>query len=489
MKFTRRFILGIAGILLLALAFWQMGPGAETGLQTVRTEVNDSPVLFIGPAGRMDGSRPLVLIGHGFAGSTALMRSFALPLAHAGYVTALWDFNGHGANPNPMRSSANLNATAEAVLAKAEALSLFAPGQVAILGHSMGSGVALRFGQEHPETAATIAVSPVGVGATPDLPRNLLLMAGENETNFVRNAEKLLDQAGGSGGDMAAGTARKLVIIPLVEHISILFHDQSHAETRAWLDAAFGEQAEAQNRPSRVIAWYGFGILGALLAAVALAPATPFTSMISQPLWRRIAALAVGALTATFVLVVLDRLGVNLSGFLGVLVGGYLVVWFALAGVIALVVLQTGKDSLRFSGSPPFLAALVVFAFLWVGVGLLGSQVWVAWMLIPARLLRWAVGAVGFLPWMLAVGLAVAPTQGWGRAGWWLVSSLMVVAALFAAMMFGSGLGFLILILPLFPVMLGFHALAAGRQGSAWAFALSGAAFLSWMVMAVFPLQ
>jgi hypothetical protein len=49
-------------------------------------------------------------------------------------------------------------------------------------------------------------------------------------------------------------------------------------------------------------------------------------------------------------------------------------------------------------------------------------------------------------------------------------------------------LGFLFLILPLFPFMLGFHALAGGRQGSAWAFGLSGAMFMSWLVMAVFPL-
>ncbi len=58
---------------------------------------------------------------------------------------------GHGANPRPLPSSTqggSLVANAEAALAEAERRGLVAPGRVAILGHSMGSGVALEFGQE-----------------------------------------------------------------------------------------------------------------------------------------------------------------------------------------------------------------------------------------------------------------------------------------------------------------------------------------------------
>jgi pimeloyl-ACP methyl ester carboxylesterase len=492
MKISWRPVVAALGLLLLTLAFWQVGPGAEQGLKTIHVSLDGIPVTFIGPSSGMDGSRPLVLIGHGFAGSTALMRSFALPLAHAGYVTALWDFDGHGANPNPLTRSGqrtDLNATAEAVLAEAQARLLFAPGQVAILGHSMGSVVALRFGLAHPDVDATIAVSPGVVDVTPSLPRNLLLMAGENEAGFVRNAQSIFTQAGGSSSDFAAGTARKLVIIPWVEHISILFHDQSHVEARTWLDAVFGVQPGAQTRFSRLIGWYGLGILGALLAALTLAPPTFFTAMTSRPLWLRLLALLTGSSAATLLLVLLGSFGLSLGSILGVQVGGFLVVWFAIAGLVALILLR--PEISRVPGSAavrPALAALVIFVFLWLGVGLLGSQVWVAWLLIPARLLLWGVGAVATLPWMLAVGLAAAPARGWGRVGWWFAHSLLVLLAMVVCMQFISGLGFLILILPLFPVMLALHALAAGRQGSAWVFGLSGALFLSWLVMAVFPL-
>jgi alpha-beta hydrolase superfamily lysophospholipase len=45
---------------------------------------------------------PLVVIAHGFAGSRQLMAAWQLTLAQAGYVTASFDFEGHGRNPVPM---------------------------------------------------------------------------------------------------------------------------------------------------------------------------------------------------------------------------------------------------------------------------------------------------------------------------------------------------------------------------------------------------
>jgi hypothetical protein len=110
-------------------------------------------------------------------------------------------------------------------------------------------------------------------------------------------------------------------------------------------------------------------------------------------------------------------------------------------------------------------------------------------LLIPARLWLWLPGAAAIFPWALAAGIAAAPARPGGRLGWWLAHSLVVVTALFLAMQITGGLGFLILILPVFPVLFGLQAAAAGRQGHPLAFALSAALFLSWAVLAVFPLQ
>ena len=269
---TRRWVIGIAGLVLVLWSVWQIQRAAQ-GLKTVRASSAGVPMVFLGPRQAMDGSRPLVLVGHGFAGSGTVMRGFAYTFAHAGYVVALWDFDGHGSNPNPMPANTaggSLLPNAEAALAEAQRLGLADTRRLAILGHSMGSGVALTFGQQHAETAATIAVSPVGTSVTPDLPRNLLLMAGSLEPNFASSAQKRLAEAGGSGGDPATGTGRKLLIIPNVEHISILFSTQAHTTALEWLNATFGTQPEAAPYTDRRILWFGVSILGTLLASATL---------------------------------------------------------------------------------------------------------------------------------------------------------------------------------------------------------------------------
>jgi pimeloyl-ACP methyl ester carboxylesterase len=491
-----RWLMAMVGLLLVLLSVWQLA-AATRGLEITNIRSTVPPLTIISPKEGEPSSRPLVLIGHGFAGSSVIMRGFALSLAHAGYTVVLWDFDGHGTNPQPlasdMRSDALL-ANAEAALAEAQERGFGVPGQApepgsAILGHSMGSGVALLFGQEHPETAATIAVSPVGQPVTPDLPRNLLLMAGTLEAAFLRNAEERLAEAGGPGGDPAAGTARKLVPIPGVEHISILFSPTAHAAAREWLNATFGLQPGAKGYTDRRILWYGLGLIGTLLAAIAVASslAEPVSASAAQrPWWWRLGALTGGALGATLVLWLAGRAGLGLGALLRLQVGGYLLLWFGVAGLLGLLLLWNRP-------SPPsrraVLGGLLAFAALWLGVGLLGQLVWLPWLLIPRRLVLWPLGALLMLPWFLAAGEASRGTGIAGRAGWWLTQSAILVGALTLALQLSPEMGFLLLILPLFPIILGLHTLAAAPYRGSWPFALGGALFVSWLLLAVFPLQ
>jgi pimeloyl-ACP methyl ester carboxylesterase len=483
-----RLIAGGLGILLLLVSIWLL-QAAQAGLRVIQVPSAQPPITFILPQEAELGTRPLILIGHGFAGSGQLMRGFALTLAHAGYVTALWDFDGHGSNPKPLaslRDSWSLLANAEAVLAEARQRGLGAPGQVAILGHSMGSGVALNFGQAHPETAATIAVSPVSVAVTPELPHSLLLMAGSLEGSFVGNAEKLLEEAGGEGGDPAAGTGRKLVVIPGVEHITILFKPLTHATARQWLDAVFGPQPGARDYIDRRVLWLGLGVLGTLLASVSLIPGMKPSGSANRSLPSRLLALIGGALGATVILWLAGQAGLELSQIFGVLVGGYLMVWFGVAGVIAALVL---RPQLNWPSRKAIIVGLLVFGVLWLGVGLLGDQVWLPWLLIPRRLLLWPLGAILLLPWFLVVGETSSQAKPIGRLGWWAFHSLVLVGSLLLALRLSAGLYFILLILPLFPAVLALHVLATLSQGERWVFGLSSALFVSWILLAVFPLQ
>jgi pimeloyl-ACP methyl ester carboxylesterase len=487
-----RWTVCITGLLLATLATWQIR-AVEAGLRVTAYPGASPPLTLLQPAAAGDSPRPLILVGHGFSGSAVLMRGFGLSLAHAGYRVALWDFAGHGANsqrlPGDLRSEALLQ-DAQNALQQVEALGLAQRGQVAILGHSMGSGVALRFGLQRPATAAVIAVSPVLIPVTPNLPRNLLLMAGALEAPFVSNAEQILASAGGENGDLPNGRARWLEIIPAVEHVSILFSPAAQQAAVSWLDAVFGVQPGAAGYTDLRIAWYGLGVLGALLLAWAIAglwPApVPAASSPPRPLWRQALALLFGATAATLLMQALDSAGLPTARLFGVLIGGYLLPWFGLAGSLAWLGLWQRPPAPSVAA---WLGGGAAFALLWLGVGALGQMTWLHWLLIPARLLLWPLGTLLALPWFLAVGQAFARSRWLGLLGWQLVQSLFLLGGLALALRLNPALGFLILILPLLPLVLALHALASAPYRSAWAFALSGSAFLSWLLLAVFPLQ
>jgi dienelactone hydrolase len=490
---TKRWVIAGLGLLMFLVAIWQLEI-ADSGLKVAHLRAGDLPVTLISPGGDNVGDRPLVLIGHGVAGSRVIMRGYALTMAHAGYNVAMWDFAGHGSNPLPLpvdRESDTLVKDAEAALVVAQENGLGTSGQIAVLGHSMGSGMALSYGTAHPETMATIAVSPVSRPVTAQLPRNLLLLAEGLDQRFVGNAEKLLQAAGGPGGDLLDGTARRMVVVPGVEHITILFSPSAQREARQWLDSTFGIQPGAEEFTDRRMLWYVLGLVGTLLLFWSIAPLIPGSEkdpyeQPTVPLLRRIGALIVGALGATTILYVFSQAGLQLNDLLGLLVGGYLLLWFAIAGALSMLLLGRMPAKLAW---PPILGSLLVFAALWIGVGLLGSYVWLPWLLIPKRLILWLLGVVLSLPWLLAVAQSMLPTGRMGRAAWWLGYSMILVGALFLSIRLNPELSFLILILPVFPVILGLHAIAAGPYRWRTTFALGGALFIGWVVLAVFPLQ
>lgn len=479
------------GIILVAVSAWQIA-AAQAGLEVINLHTTNPPVTIIMPAGIPPGSRPTVLIAHGFAGSSVLMRGFALTLAHAGYTTISWDFEGHGTNPNPLRLNlelAGLLHDAENAVIQAASTGLIDTHRVAILGHSMGSGVALSYGVSHPDTYATIAISPAAQAVNPNLPHNLLLMAGSLETQFASNAEELLITAGGEGGSLSAGNARQLAVIPNVEHISILFSPTAQRTARNWLDGTFGTQPGAINYTDRRILWFGVGIVGFIFLSVAgtnSIRAISIKATTIRPLWLRLIGLIGGALAGTLALWLVSLIGVNLSGLFGLLVGGYIIVWFGVSGLISLAIF---RPHLTRPLLIELLLAIIPFTALWLGVGLIGNFVWIPWLLIPTRLWLWIPFTLITFPWFLAFGVAASHANAAGQVGWWIAQVLVVIGGLYLALQLSPSLGFIFLILPVIPIMLGLQSLAISPKRSTWAYAISGAMFTSWLLLAVFPLQ
>ena len=102
---SRHWLAVALGLLAVVLAVWQILAAGQT-LEITTLRSTDPPITIVTPQDEPDGTRPLVLVAHGFAGSSVVMRGFALTLVHAGYAVVLWDFDGNGINPRPLASSA-----------------------------------------------------------------------------------------------------------------------------------------------------------------------------------------------------------------------------------------------------------------------------------------------------------------------------------------------------------------------------------------------
>lgn len=476
--------LGIFSLLLIILSWWQVLRVNE-GLVTRSLTRDGVPLRYLAPADAEN--MPGVLVAHGFSGSKQLMYGFGYALAHAGYGVMLWDFGGHGANPGTLdREGGTLQQNLDTAYAALVEQPGIDPARVSLLGHSMGSGAVMTAGVANVDRyAATVAVSPTGADVSPTAPRNFLLMAGLLEPPFLANARDLLAQAGGPGEDFAAGTARALVEVPSAEHITILFRWLSHATAVDWLDRTFGVQPGARPYQDVRMLWYAAHLLGWLGLVTAVAPLIPRPSATLDS--RRTPWHWLGLLLAPFIasglLALLSRFA-DVSQLGGLLVGGTLGLWFFVAGLIWLL----AGFRVPLPGVCPVLWGLLLFAVLWLAFGALGQLVWLQWLLIPARLWRWLLLALAFLPVMLAAGLAQQDATAGRRVLWWLAQSVFLIAGLGLAIVLVPSFFFVALILPLLPLILGVIALAGAAFGSPWSYAVGSALFFAWLVVAVFPL-
>ncbi|MBD2683559.1 MULTISPECIES: alpha/beta fold hydrolase [Nostoc] len=252
MKTNHSLVLAIVAVVLITLSWWGV-LRAQTSLVSRQMERLGVPLLYVAPQNAQNV--PGVLIAHGYAGSKQLMLGYAYTLAHAGYAVMLWDFDSHGANTKPLKNNSlkeNLNVAYTVLLEQPEV----DKSRLATLGHSMGSGAVMSAAINQVDRyAATVAVSPTGASITPNVPRNLLLQAGSWENRFVANAQRLLVSGGGENHNFTQGKARKLVIIPNAEHITILFRHSSHQAARDWLNNTFGINSQSNYVDYRML-WY-----------------------------------------------------------------------------------------------------------------------------------------------------------------------------------------------------------------------------------------
>jgi dienelactone hydrolase len=478
----QRLFLLIAALLLIVLPWWSI-LAARAGLIVRSLEREGVPLVYVVP--QQTQKLPGILIAHGFAGSKQLMLGYAHVLAHSGYAVMLWDFSGHGANPAPLKRfglQQDLDVAYAALLEQPEV----DPTRLGLLGHSMGSGAVMQAGIRNVERfTATVAISPTDAKVTPQAPHNLLFQAGSGEGHFIDNAKRLLQAAGGENQNLAEGQGRSLVVVPNTEHITILFSDVSHQAALRWLNASFN-RSQTSNYTDDRMAWYGLHLLGWLVVLGAVAPTHTLVSHTRRtgkhPL-RSWGGLFLAPLVAIVVLGLVSREG-EIQSLGDLLVGGALGLWFFVAGLVWLGVLAClPRPTPRAIG-----LGLVLFLLLWVAFGSMAQVVWLQWWLIPARLKLWLLLSLACFPWFLASGVAQQGSRLGGRVAWWLGQSIALVGGLLLALYLLPQLGFIFLLLPIFPVVLAILSFAAVQLDEAWSYALGSALFFGWMIAAVFPL-
>ncbi|MEH0845561.1 alpha/beta fold hydrolase [Micromonospora sp. CPCC 205711] len=503
-------VAALAVLAALALALGGYGLArAGSGLTTRHVTVAGVPLTEV-RAGPADGRRPGVVIAHGFAGSARLMRPLADTVARHGAVALLLDFAGHGANParlpgagrDSTASRATLTHDLDVAVAHLRRLPDVDPARIVLVGHSMGAGAVTRYAADHPEIVRTVAISLPDAADLPyGRPRSLALVVGGAEfPSFHQAAEEALRRA--------PPWERGMTVVPFTEHISVLFAGQTHEVVAGSLP---GRVDGPPPEPTARLAAAGLLLLGFGLGFVPLvrlvhgrrrdawrgargeAPAAAW-----RPLLLALAAAGIAALLA----------GALPTSRLPLAVGGYV------TGFLLLIGLLLAAAARWWPGLPPVdpvapaapaarLAAPVASGFRAPVRDVVMAVVLTGYALVavavPIHLGLTSAVPVGARWWLLplvAAGclalLLGAERVTAGRSWRYAAVGGIAVLALTVAAVVGLAPGFVLLVVPLFAVLVGWQAAWAAvlrRAGApAWLPALVGAALLAWPVATTLPL-
>ena len=137
-------------------------------MRTSRVDLGDVS-LHVVDAG--EGGRPVLLV-HGFTANSDEVAGVVEPLADLGWHVVAPDLRGHGQSDRPTDADAySLELMAADVLAVADRLGW---DRFALLGHSMGGGVAQLIALEHPERLTGLVLASTFHGPVPGISMELV---------------------------------------------------------------------------------------------------------------------------------------------------------------------------------------------------------------------------------------------------------------------------------------------------------------------------
>jgi dienelactone hydrolase len=457
-----------------------------------------------------DARPPAIVLSHGIAMDRVAMSSLARRLAGAGYAVLALDLRGHGENRNAFeRGSGRPDVFAPDLAAAVDFLRTLPQvdgSRIALMGHSMGAGASLDFATRDTGLDAVVLISGGWSVLGPHrAPNALFIYAAGDPQRLKQRTYALAARISGVAqpvlgetyGDFRQGTALRLVEVPGVDHATILWSEAAGGEIASWLDAAF-ERMPGAGRLGADPRGRAVALLGGLLLLVLpglgrlVGGLTPTTEHL--PPTRRAAGLALlaGALAVTLPLVSLGNPGAILS----IEIGDAVVIHFALAGILLLVLVHL-RDRAQFASlfanpQRSLLGAAIAMVAVYTLLQPFGSYLH-RLTLTPERLAVFGLVTAGLLPFDLALQALLRRGPPLSAALYAAAGRLLVVLSLFAGVWLGALPPVVtLMLLPLLPFFLLVEMLAAGFYSASrnlLAIAAIDAAWLALIIAAIMPIR
>ena len=231
-----------------------------------KTQACDVSCIHIIPKDYSKRLNAAVLMWHGLLAHKETLRSIGIELAKVGFDVYICDLPGHGESTGWL--TVTFTYPMNLSLAATEALLNLLPSsesifeslrksyeKIIVIGHSLGGGLSLLLSIYHTnEIISTILIAPVipSVNVTKNIPKNLLVLLGENDEIFsTKDYMKFIKKACGKEeieigytyGSFTDGTAREFSLIKGVDHLTILYHPTTLNKIVNWSLCSIGKQS------------------------------------------------------------------------------------------------------------------------------------------------------------------------------------------------------------------------------------------------------
>jgi pimeloyl-ACP methyl ester carboxylesterase len=403
------FAIGLALILAGSFLAHAVQTAGGTRIQDVRFAgdgITQSALLYVPPQASPQHPAPAVLLSHGYINTREMQSPFAIELARRGFVVLAMDMAGHGYSGGAVGQQKDFGGPA--ALRYLQGLPFVDKANIGLEGHSMGGGPVLAAAADQPDGYRSIVLegsTPGLLGAkAPEHPRNLELVFGQFDEfaplmwqvpkgSLVGHSKRLQALFGSNGpvvegqvyGDLAAGTARKLVNPP-VTHPWEHFSRAGVGAAVDWFQTTLQGVAKPMPPNDQIWLWKEIGTVVAFAGLILLLMGTfellltlPVFSALAHPMepvakrrgpkwWLAFALTAAVPALTYYPVMKLGQLFFPMRLF-PQYIQNQLLVWALVNGLITLVlsfVLRGGKPTFsnRWAGSALIAAATIAVGYL-----------------------------------------------------------------------------------------------------------------------------